>query len=111
MRTISPVFMVGSIPRPGSLEIVARTTENLQWCGSALPVLQLRENSPDAMPRGRVAMKVRILILSVAVVLMPIFTFGQGAKPAANKPAASHIVTPDQLVWKPLIPGVESAVV
>ncbi len=56
-------------------------------------------------------MKVRILILSLAVLLMPVLTYAQGAKPAANTPAASHIVTPNQLVWKPLIPGVESAVV
>ncbi len=56
-------------------------------------------------------MKVRILILSVAVVLMPVLTYAQGAKLAANTPAVSPIVTPDQLVWKPLIPGVESAVV
>jgi len=55
--------------------------------------------------------KIRILVLSVAVALMPVLTFGQAAKPAANTPAASPIVTPDQLVWKPLIPGVESAVV
>jgi mannose-6-phosphate isomerase-like protein (cupin superfamily) len=57
-------------------------------------------------------MKVRIMLLSVAILLMPVFTFAQGAKPAATKPAANHaIVTPDQLAWKPLIPGVESAVV
>jgi len=36
----------------------------------------------------------------------------QDAKPAAKEPAARHaVVTPNQLVWKPLIPGVESAVV
>ncbi len=57
-------------------------------------------------------MRVRILALSVAIVLMPGFTLAQDAKPAAKEPAARHaVVTPDQLVWKPLIPGVESAVV
>jgi len=57
-------------------------------------------------------MRVRIPVLFVAILLMPVFTFAQGAKPTAKQSAASHaIVTPDQLVWKPLIPGVESAVV
>ena len=57
-------------------------------------------------------MRVRILALSVAIVLMPGCTLAQDAKPAAREPAARHaVVTPDQLVWKPLIPGVESAVV
>jgi len=57
-------------------------------------------------------MRVRILALSVAIVLMPGFTPAQGVKPAAKEPAARHaVVTPDQLVWRPLIPGVESAVV
>jgi len=40
-------------------------------------------------------------VLSVAIFLMPVFAFAQ-----------SHaIVTPGQLVWKPLVPGVEMAVV
>ena len=57
-------------------------------------------------------MRVRIPVLAVAILVMPVFTFGQGAKPTAKTPPVSHaIVTPDQLVWKPLIPGVESAVV
>ena len=57
-------------------------------------------------------MRVRILTLSVAIVLMSGFTLAQDAKPAAKEPAARHaVVTPDQLIWKPLIPGVESAVV
>ncbi len=57
-------------------------------------------------------MRVRISILSVAIFLMPVFTFAQGAKPTSKTPAVSHTtVTPDQLVWKPLIPGVEMAVV
>ena len=39
--------------------------------------------------------------VAVALLLMPVFVFAQ-----------SHgVVTPDQLVWKPLIPGVEMAVV
>jgi len=58
------------------------------------------------------AQGVRILVLAVAILLMPVFTFAQGAKPTAKTPPASHtIVTPDRLVWKPLIPGVEMAVV
>ena len=57
-------------------------------------------------------MRVRNLALSVAIALMPGLTLAQDAKPAAKQPAARHaVVTPDQLVWKPLIPGVESAVV
>ena len=55
---------------------------------------------------------VSISVLAVAILLMPVFAFAQGSKPAGSKPAARHaIVTPDQLVWKPLIPGVEMAVV
>ena len=57
-------------------------------------------------------MRVRILTLSVAIVLMAGCTLAQDAKPAAKEPTARHaVVTPDQLVWKPLIPGLESAVV
>ena len=49
-------------------------------------------------------MRVRVLALSVAIVLMPGFTLAQGVKHAAKEPAAQHaVVTPDQLVWKPLI--------
>src|SRR4029453_5048913 len=40
-------------------------------------------------------------VVSVTIFLIPVFAFAQG-------PA---IVTPAQLVWKPLIPGVEMAVV
>ncbi|MGH2362843.1 MAG: hypothetical protein ACRDGM_20135 [bacterium] len=58
------------------------------------------------------AQAVRIRVLAVAILLMPVLAFAQGPKPTASKPPASHaIVTPDQLVWKPLIPGVEMAVV
>ena len=57
-------------------------------------------------------MRVRIPVLSVAILLMPVLTLAQDAKPTAKKPAASPaVVMPEQLVWKPLIPGVESAVV
>ena len=57
-------------------------------------------------------MRVRIPVLSVAILLMPVLALAQGPNPTAKKPPASHaIVTPDQLVWKPLIPGVELAVV
>ncbi|HEY3204256.1 MAG TPA: cupin domain-containing protein [Thermoanaerobaculia bacterium] len=42
--------------------------------------------------------------------LIPAFALAQGASPTAAKP--SHvIVTPDQLVWRPLLPGSEIAVV
>jgi hypothetical protein len=55
---------------------------------------------------------VRIPVLSVAIFLMPVLTLAQAAKPTTTNPPASHvIVRPDQLVWKPLIPGVEMAVV
>ena len=55
---------------------------------------------------------VRIRVLAVAILLMPGLAFAQGSKPTATNPAASHtVVTPDQLAWKPLIPGVEMAVV
>jgi hypothetical protein len=57
-------------------------------------------------------MRVRIPVLCFAVLLIPTLALAQGAKPSAMAPPASHvIVTPDQLVWKPLIPGVEMAVV
>jgi len=57
-------------------------------------------------------MTLRSLGLIVAILLTPGVALAQGAKSAADKPAASHaIVTPDQMVLKPLIPGVESAVV
>jgi mannose-6-phosphate isomerase-like protein (cupin superfamily) len=52
------------------------------------------------------------MMLSVAIVLVPALALAQGPPPRAGKPPAGHaIVTPDQLVWKPLIPGVEMAVV
>ena len=57
-------------------------------------------------------MRVRILALSITIGLLPGLTLTQDAKPAAKEPAARHaVVTPDQLIWKPLSPGVESAVV
>ena len=57
-------------------------------------------------------MRVGIPVVAVAILLMPHFTFAQGAKPTGTKPPARHVVvTPDQLVWKPLIPGVEMSVV
>jgi anti-sigma factor ChrR (cupin superfamily) len=58
------------------------------------------------------AMRLRGFALFAAIVLMPGFTLAQDTKPAAKEPAARPaVVTPDQRVWKPLIPGVESAVV
>ena len=57
-------------------------------------------------------MRLRIPVLSVAILLMPNFAFAGGPMATAEKPAASHvIVTPVQLVWKPLLPGSEVAVV
>lgn len=57
-------------------------------------------------------MTIRILVSSVAILLMSVITLAQVQKPSVNKPSSSHaIVTPDQLDWKPLIPGVEMAVV
>jgi hypothetical protein len=62
---------------------------------------------------GRVlVMKVRITILSVAILAMPDLALAQGMTPTATNPPMSHdIVAPDQLVWKTLIPGAEMAVV
>src|SRR5262249_27786250 len=57
-------------------------------------------------------MRARITLLSLGILLVPVLALAQGAKLTAANPPASHvIVTPDQLVWKPLIPGVEMAVV
>ena len=57
-------------------------------------------------------MIVRTTILSVAILVMPVLALAQGVKLTATNPPMSHdIVTPDQLVWKPLIPGAEMAVV
>jgi hypothetical protein len=61
--------------------------------------------------RARV-MRVRIPVLSVAILVMPVLTLAHGSKLTAKTPPASHaMVTPDELVWKPLIPGVEMVVV
>lgn len=57
-------------------------------------------------------MRVRIPVLAVAILLMPVLTLSQGPKPTAEKPAARHVVvTPEQLVWKFILPGTEMAVV
>jgi hypothetical protein len=57
-------------------------------------------------------MRVRITILSVAILAMPVLALAQGMTPTATNPPVSHdIVTPDQLVWKPIIPGAEMAIV
>ena len=57
-------------------------------------------------------MRLRIPVLSVAVLLMPLLTLAQGAKPATTNPAAKHVIaTPEQLVWKLILPGTEMAVV
>ena len=46
-------------------------------------------------------MRLRIPVLSVAVLLMPLLTLAQGAKPTTTNPAAKHVIaTPEQLVWK-----------
>lgn len=51
--------------------------------------------------RLEVAMGIARWVFSVAILLMPVFAFAQG----------HAMITPGQLVWKPLIPGVETAVV
>jgi hypothetical protein len=57
-------------------------------------------------------MRVRIMLLFVGILLMPVVALAQSAKPTAtNLPARHVIVTPDQLVWKTLMPGSEIAVV
>jgi hypothetical protein len=54
----------------------------------------------------------KIRVVSVAILLVPLLTLAQGAKPTTTNPPASHvIVRPDQLVWNPLQPGAEMAVV
>lgn len=71
--------------------------------------------SQAATPPGErraLVMWVRITLLSVGILLMPVVALAQGAKPTATSPPARHvIVTPDQLVWQPLMPGSEIAVV
>jgi mannose-6-phosphate isomerase-like protein (cupin superfamily) len=47
------------------------------------------------------AMGIASSVLVVAILLIPVFTFAQD----------HAVITPGQLVWKPLIPGVEMAVV
>ena len=57
-------------------------------------------------------MRVRLTILSVAILAMPVLALAQGMTPTAPIPPMGHgIVAPDQLVWRPLISGVEMAVV
>jgi hypothetical protein len=57
-------------------------------------------------------MRVRITILSVAILAMPVLALAQGVTPTATNPPMSHeIATPDQLVWKPHMPRAEMAVV
>jgi hypothetical protein len=57
-------------------------------------------------------MRVSFTILSVAILAIPGLALAQGVKPTATNPPMSHdIVTPDQLVWKPIVPGAEMAVV
>jgi hypothetical protein len=58
------------------------------------------------------AQVVRIRVLALVILLMSGLAFAQSPTPTPGKRRPSHaIVTPDQLVWKPLIPGVEMAVV
>src|SRR2546425_12982298 len=76
-------------------------------------------NVPFSVPGGdttakwrALVMRLRIPVLSVAVLLMPLLTLAQGAKPATTNPAAKHVIaTPEQLVWKLILPGTEMAVV
>ena len=53
-----------------------------------------------------------VLLTASALMLMAVLALAQSPKPIATNPPRCHVsVTPDQLVWKPLIPGVEMAVV
>ena len=67
----------------------------------------------DPAVEGRVLIKGgRIMILSFAILAIPGLALAQGVPPTATNPPMSHdIVTPDQLVWKPLMLGAEMAVV
>ncbi|NOS82383.1 MAG: cupin domain-containing protein [Nitrospira sp.] len=71
--------------------------------------------SQAATPLGKgraLVMRVKVTLLSVGILLIPALALAQGAKPAATNPPARHvIVMPDQLVWKPLMPGSEISVV
>jgi len=51
--------------------------------------------------RQQLSIKIACWVFSPAILLLPVLAFAQGPV----------IVTPSQLVWKPLIPGVEMAVV
>jgi mannose-6-phosphate isomerase-like protein (cupin superfamily) len=57
--------------------------------------------SRNAADRLQSSMGIAWSVFSAAILLMPVLAFAQG----------HAIVTPTQLVWKPLIPGVEMAVV
>ena len=58
------------------------------------------------------AQVIRIRVLALVILLMPGLTLAQSQTPAARELLPGHaVVTPDQLVWKLLIPGVEMAVV
>lgn len=59
-------------------------------------------------------MNIKILrvLTIITMMVIPTLALAQSDKSAAaNSPGSHGIVTPDQLVWKPLIPGVEMAVV
>jgi hypothetical protein len=80
---------------------LGHATEELGGGNAAMSSVQEEVLSCSAADRRQLAMEVVGSVLAVAISLMPGFALAQ-----------SHgVVTPDQLVWKLLIPGVEMAVV
>jgi mannose-6-phosphate isomerase-like protein (cupin superfamily) len=57
-------------------------------------------------------MRVRMPVVLLSLLLMPVSTCMDGPRPTARRAPARHVVVaPEQLVWKPLLPGTEMAVV
>lgn len=57
-------------------------------------------------------MRLRLRVLAVPLLLMPVSTCMDGPRPTTrNPPARPVVVAPEQLVWNPLIPGADMAVV
>jgi hypothetical protein len=91
--------------RTGSLRQATTPKLSCANCGTI-------SGGDTAGEKRALVMRVRIPVLSVALLVMPVLTLAQGPKLTAKTPPASHaMVTPDELVWKPLIPGVEMVVV
>jgi mannose-6-phosphate isomerase-like protein (cupin superfamily) len=57
--------------------------------------------SRNVADRLQSSMRIARSVCSAAILLMPVLVFAQG----------HAVITPSQLVWKPLIPGVEMAVI